>query len=275
MVTDVKRDGKGFSYLKDGVVETTDSQKAFKDFDITIAKTEASIKEEELKAEGIIAVISESKDKAIKDFLAATPTAKTDSPEVVAIREQYDAEIRDTEVTRDNTIYTIDSKLKTYKSDIEKTPDGALYLYIKDGGKISDEIPDETKIKEKLSVDKDRFVSNSYSKDEQTSDITSEIFNRNKTIAIVQEAVVAGTSTADGLDGYVNLESEVMTTVASIESGVAYTDAMASVPAVINKYYGELVKINLKASWAESCKDELERAVTAGETPSYPTFPTI
>ena len=123
----------------------------------------------------------------------------------------------------------------------------------------------EAKIKEleaqavidKKYADATSFIYKHYPQTKQNSDLADKLYYENVLKA----------------NGFENLEQTIVSKVIEFENGKSFDELLADVDDANKEAIAQLLKVGIRVTWVQRCKEELKKSIAEDREPNFPKYP--
>ena len=103
------------------------------------------------------------------------------------------------------------------------------------------------------------YIYKHYPQTKQNSDLADKLYYEN--------VLKAG--------GFENLEQVIVGKVVEFENGKSFDELLSDVDEANKEAIAQLLKVGIRVTWVQRCKEELKKALTEDREPSYPAYPLL
>lgn len=101
------------------------------------------------------------------------------------------------------------------------------------------------------------FIYNHYPQTKQNSDLADKLYYENILKA----------------NGFENLEQTIVAKVVEFENGKSFDELLSDVDDANKEAISQLLKVGIRVTWVQRCKEELKKSIAEDREPSYPAYP--
>ena len=101
------------------------------------------------------------------------------------------------------------------------------------------------------------YIYNHYPQTKQNSDLADKLYYENILKA----------------NGFENLEQTIVAKVVEFENGKSFDELLSDVNDANKEAISQLLKVGIRVTWVQKCKEELKKAIKEDREPNYPKYP--